>query len=109
MSWCDPDRFLKCTRTMEKRFQGQIAVVTGASAGIGRALVRALAREGAHLGLLARGVAGLEGAAEEVRAGGGRAVVIPTDVSDHDQVERAAERVEEELGPIDLWINNAMV
>jgi short-subunit dehydrogenase len=96
-------------RTMEKRFEGQIAVVTGASAGIGRALVRALAHEGAHLGLLARGVDGLEGAAEEVRAAGGKAVVIPTDVSDHDQVERAAARVEEELGPIDLWINNAMV
>lgn len=94
---------------MDKRFAGQIAVVTGASAGIGRALVRALAREGAHLGLLARGVDGLEGAAEEVRAAGGTAVVIPTDVSDHDQVERAAARVEEELGPIDLWINNAMV
>jgi len=83
-------------------------VVTGASAGVGRAVVRELAAEGATIGLLARGQAGLEGAKAEVERQGGRALVVPTDVADHDQVEAAAERIESELGPIDVWINNAM-
>ena len=86
-----------------------VVVITGASAGVGRAAVRAFARRGADVGLIARGVDGLEGARREVEAVGGRALVLPTDVADHDAVEAAAERVERELGPIDVWVNNAMV
>lgn len=87
----------------------EVVVVTGASAGLGRAIVRAFARQGAHVGLLARGRDGLEGARREVESLGGQALVLPTDVSDAAQVERAAEAVEREFGPIDIWINNAMV
>ena len=76
----------------------QVVVVTGASAGVGRATVRAFARRGAHIGLLARGRAGLEGARQDVERLGGQALVLPTDVSDADQVEAAAEAVERELG-----------
>jgi NAD(P)-dependent dehydrogenase (short-subunit alcohol dehydrogenase family) len=86
-----------------------VVVVTGASAGVGRAVVRAFAREGADIGLLARGTDGLEGARREVEAAGGRALALTTDVADADQVEAAAGRVEAELGPIDVWVNNAMV
>ena len=89
--------------------QPEVVVVTGASAGLGRAIVRAFARQGAHIGLLARGRDGLEGARREVESLGGKALVLPTDVSDAAQVERAAEAVEHEFGPIDIWINNAMV
>jgi NAD(P)-dependent dehydrogenase (short-subunit alcohol dehydrogenase family) len=85
-----------------------IVVVTGASAGIGRATAVEFARHGAKLALLARGVEGLEGARREVEQAGGTALIIPTDVSDPDQVERAAERVERELGPIAIWVNVAM-
>ncbi len=87
----------------------EVVVVTGASAGVGRAGVRRFAREGAHVALLARGRDGLEGARREVEEAGGRALVIPTDVANWDQVEAAAARTEAELGPIDIWINNAMV
>jgi short-subunit dehydrogenase len=87
----------------------QIVVITGASAGVGRATVRAFARQGADIGLLARGTDGLEGARRDVESEGGRALVLPTDVADADQVESAADRVERELGPIDVWVNNAMV
>jgi NAD(P)-dependent dehydrogenase (short-subunit alcohol dehydrogenase family) len=93
---------------MSKNGGTEVVVVTGASAGVGRATVRAFAREGAHLGLLARGRDGLEGARREVEEAGGRALAIPTDVSDAEAVEEAAERVERELGPIDVWVNNAM-
>jgi len=86
----------------------EVVVVTGASAGVGRAVVRELAAEGASIGLIARGQAGLEGARADVERLGGRALVVPTDVADHEQVEAAAERVEAELGPIDVWISNAM-
>src|SRR2546428_5188251 len=86
-----------------------VVVVTGASAGVGRAAVRAFARRGANLGLLARGVDGLEAARREVETAGGRALVIPTDVADAGQIEAAVERIERELGPIDIWVNNAMV
>lgn len=84
-----------------------VVVVTGASAGIGRATVQLLAKRGARIGLLARGEAGLDGAASDVRAAGGEALAIPTDVSDYDAVEQAAQRVEERFGPIDAWINVA--
>lgn len=86
----------------------EVVVVTGASAGVGRAAARAFADRGAKVGLLARGEAGLEGARRDVEARGGEAVTVPTDVADAEQVEAAAERVEEELGPIDVWVNNAM-
>jgi len=86
----------------------QIVVVTGASAGVGRAAVRAFAARGADIGLLARGSEGLEAARREVEAAGRRAIVVPTDVADAAAVEAAAERVERELGPIDVWVNNAM-
>jgi len=82
--------------------------VTGASAGVGRAAAVAFARKGASVGLLARGVDGLEGAREDVEAAGGRALVLPTDVADPEQVERAAATVENSFGPIDVWVNNAM-
>src|SRR5207302_3387697 len=71
--------------------------------------VRAFARQGADIGLLARGVDGLEGARREVEAAGGRALVLRTDVAYADQIDAAADRVERELGPIDVWVNNAMV
>jgi NAD(P)-dependent dehydrogenase (short-subunit alcohol dehydrogenase family) len=87
----------------------QVVVVTGASAGVGRAVVRAFAHRGADLGLLARGTDGLAGAQREVEAVGGRALVVPTDVADAAAVEAAAERIEQELGPIDVWVNDAMV
>jgi NAD(P)-dependent dehydrogenase (short-subunit alcohol dehydrogenase family) len=85
----------------------EVVVVTGASAGVGRATVRAFARQGARIGLLARGRAGLEGASRDVQALGGTALAMPTDVADPDQVELAAAAVERELGPIDVWVNNA--
>jgi NAD(P)-dependent dehydrogenase (short-subunit alcohol dehydrogenase family) len=87
---------------------GEVVVVTGASAGVGRAVVRKLAREGASIGLIARGPAGLDGARRDVEALGSRAIVVSADVADHDQVEGAAEQIETELGPIDVWVNNAM-
>ena len=83
-------------------------VVTGASAGVGRAVARAFGRRGDAVGLLARGQDGLRGARREVEAAGGRALEVPTDVADADQVEAAARRVEAELGPIDVWVNDAM-
>ncbi|MFL6213732.1 MAG: SDR family oxidoreductase [Blastocatellia bacterium] len=87
----------------------EVVVITGASAGVGRATVRKFARHGARIGLIARGLDGLEAAQREVEAAGSKALVLPLDVADADAVERAAERVEQELGPIDIWINNAMV
>jgi short-subunit dehydrogenase len=86
-----------------------VVAITGASAGVGRATVRAFARRGAHLGLIARGTDGLVAARGEVERAGGRAVVAPADVADAGQVEAAAAAIERELGPIDVWVNNAMV
>src|SRR5213078_711897 len=77
-------------------------------AGVGRATAREFARRGARVGLLARGLDGLEGARRDVEALGGVALAIPTDVSSGRDVEAAAERVERELGAIDVWVNNAM-
>lgn len=86
-----------------------MVVVTGASAGVGRATARAFADDGWSVALLARGSDGLQAAAKEVEERDARALVIPTDVADPEQVERAATRVEDELGAIDVWVNDAMV
>ena len=86
----------------------RIAVVTGASAGIGRATAVEFARHGWRVALLARGIDGLEAARREVEDAGGEALVVETDVADPAQVEAAATRVESEWGPIDAWVNNAM-
>src|SRR6201996_5122255 len=85
----------------------QIVVVTGASAGVGRATAIEFGRRGATVALLARGETGLAAAAAEVAAAGGRALPIVIDVADADAVYTAAARVEEELGPIDVWVNVA--
>lgn len=87
----------------------EVVVVTGASAGVGRSVVRAFAKRKAAIGLIARGLDGLHGAAREVEAAGGKALILPTDVADAQAVEKAAATVEQELGPIDIWVNNAMV
>jgi len=94
---------------MDRSKRSRVVVVTGASAGVGRAVVRALAREGASIGLIARGRAGLDAACEEVESLGGRALALPCDVADAAAVEAAADLIERELGPIDVWVNNAMV
>lgn len=86
----------------------EVVVITGASAGVGRATVRAFAKRGASIGLIARDTAGLHAAADEVEAAGARALAVPTDVADSDAVEVAAEQIEHALGPIDIWINVAM-
>ena len=86
----------------------RVAVVTGASAGVGRATASAFARRGFDVALIARGRAGLDAAAAEVRAAGGAALVLPTDVADFDAVDRAATAAERELGPLDVWVNDAM-
>jgi NAD(P)-dependent dehydrogenase (short-subunit alcohol dehydrogenase family) len=86
----------------------KVVVITGASAGVGRAAVRELASRGADIGLLARDSDGLQAAAKEVEALGRRALAVPTDVADPERVEAAASQVEERLGPIDVWVNNAM-
>jgi len=87
----------------------RVAVVTGGSAGLGRAVVRELAQNGWDIAVLARGEDGLAGAVADIEAIGQRAIGISTDVSDREAVERAADRAEAELGPIDLWVNGAMV
>jgi short-subunit dehydrogenase len=86
----------------------EVVVVTGSSAGVGRAIAHAFAKRGAHVGLLARGQEGLDDAAREVESFGGQALAVPTDVADHHQVEAAAQNVEEHFGPIDVWVNDAM-
>jgi len=85
-----------------------VAVVTGASAGVGRATAVELARAGFDVALVARGHAGLDAAAAEVRGAGGRALPVVADVADFAEVERAAARAEDELGPIVAWVNDAM-
>jgi NAD(P)-dependent dehydrogenase (short-subunit alcohol dehydrogenase family) len=85
-----------------------VVVITGSSGGVGRATAREFAKRGDAVALLARNEDALEGAAREVREAGGRALAIPTDVSDPEQVEAAAERVTRQLGDIDVWVNVAM-
>jgi NAD(P)-dependent dehydrogenase (short-subunit alcohol dehydrogenase family) len=91
----------------EVRMAGRVVVVTGASAGVGRAVARELGGAGDAVALLARGEVGLKGAAKDVETVGGRALAVPTDVADHKQVQAAANQVERELGPIDVWVNVA--
>src|ERR1700722_13397651 len=85
-----------------------VVVVTGASAGVGRATVRAFAERGFDVALLARGREGLARAAAEVRELGREALPITVDVSRFEEVDAAAAQVERELGPIDIWVNDAM-
>jgi NAD(P)-dependent dehydrogenase (short-subunit alcohol dehydrogenase family) len=86
-----------------------VVVITGASAGVGRATVRRFAKDGAQIALLARGREALEGTRKEVEELGGRALVVPVDMADAGQVEAAAGQIENEVGKIHIWINNAMV
>jgi NAD(P)-dependent dehydrogenase (short-subunit alcohol dehydrogenase family) len=88
--------------------QRQVVAITGASGGIGRAIAQEFARHGAAVGLIARGKAGLDAAAREVQELGGTAYAHVADVADFDQVNEAAAAIEERLGPIDVWVNNAM-
>jgi short-subunit dehydrogenase len=87
----------------------ETVVVTGASAGLGRAIAKEFGKRQAQVALLARGQRGLEAAAAEIESFGGKALVLPTDVADAGAVEAAAEAAEERFGPVDIWINNAMV
>jgi NAD(P)-dependent dehydrogenase (short-subunit alcohol dehydrogenase family) len=87
----------------------EVVVITGASAGVGRATARAFGKRGAKIGLIARGKDGLDAAKREIEESGGEAIVLPLDVSDENAVEQAAAEVERTFGPIDIWINNAML
>lgn len=91
-----------------RRFGSKNVVITGASAGVGRAAARKFAEEGFNVGLLARGGDGLQAAAKELKAQNTKALVLPCDVADPEGIEQAAQRFENELGPIDVWVNNAM-
>ena len=94
---------------MERSTEGKgVVVITGASAGVGRACARLFAERGYDVSLIARGEEGLKGAQAEVEALGRKAIIHLVDVADADSVERAAHRTEQELGPIDVWVNNAM-
>jgi len=87
----------------------EVVVITGASAGLGRAIARRFARDGASIGLIARGKDGLEGAKADVEKLGGKAIIIKGDSADPETSKRAAEETEKAFGEIDVWINNAMV
>jgi NAD(P)-dependent dehydrogenase (short-subunit alcohol dehydrogenase family) len=89
--------------------QDAVVAITGASSGVGRACAREFARRGACIGLIARGRDGLEAARREVEELGARALVFTLDVADAEAVEAAAAAIEEQLGPIDIWVNNAML
>lgn len=86
----------------------EVVVITGASAGVGRATAKAFAMRGSRIGLLARGKDGLAGAQADVEAAGGEALAVSTDVASSDQIESAAEEIEKKFGPVDIWVNNAM-
>ena len=86
----------------------ETVVITGASAGVGSATAHAFAARGAQIGLMARGTQGLQAAAAEVEKRGGKALALPIDVADPDAIEAAADSVENQFGPIDIWVNCAM-
>ena len=95
------------TTKVPPRLESQTVVVTGASAGIGRATARLFGQRGARVVLIARGQAGLDGAARDVQEAGGQALAISADVADYEQVTAAARQAEERFGPIDVWVNVA--
>src|SRR4051812_43904909 len=98
-------------RTADRRYpraMSEVVVITGATSGVGRATVRRFARDRAAIALIARDREGLEAARKEVENAGGKALVLPIDIADADAVENAAQAAEEALGPIDIWINDAM-
>lgn len=87
----------------------EVVVITGASAGVGRATAQAFGKRGARIGLIARGIKGLEGAKSDVEGLGGKALTFPVDVANAEVIETVAQKIEDEFGPIDIWINDAMV
>jgi len=91
------------------KLEDRVAVITGASSGVGRAIARAFGAERARVALIARDFAGLDGAAREIRAAGGIPMIVPLDVADATAVAAAADRVANEWGTIDVWVNDAMV
>lgn len=93
---------------MKSEFQNKVIVITGASAGVGRATAREFGKHKAKVALLARGMDGLEAAAEEIRKMGGEALPIKVDLANHEEIEAAAQKVEDKWGNIDVWVNNAM-
>lgn len=101
--------FAKEESMQKKLIKRRVVVITGASAGVGRAIVREFAKEKASIALIARGKVGLEAAAKEVEVQGGKALVLPLDVSDASALDEAASRVEKTFGEIDVWVNDAMV
>ncbi|MHB1587144.1 MAG: SDR family oxidoreductase [Acidiferrobacteraceae bacterium] len=99
---------MKNTGSM-KLGEREVVVITGASAGVGRATARAFARSGARIGLIARGRDGLEGTLRDVEELGGEGFIVQADVARNVEIEQAAAQIEKHFGPIDIWINNAMV
>ena len=93
---------------MSREVDSRVVVVTGASAGVGRAVAREFGTKGCSVGLLARGRERLEAAKKDIENAGGKAIILPADVANAEEVEAAAEKVEQELGPIDVWVNDAM-
>ena len=96
------------SQVIDRPYRKEVVVITGASAGLGRAIAEEFARHGARIGLIARGKERLDAAVSEMKRLGGDAIALPADVSHSEEVEKAAERVEAAFGPIDVWVNNAM-
>ncbi len=88
--------------------KNEVVVITGASAGLGRATAREFGKHGAMVGLIARGADGLQAAKSEIESAGGKALLLPLDVADPNALDNAAAAVEQQFGPIDIWVNNAM-